>query len=111
MNTYEWNIKQLACKPQEEGKSNVVVTADWTVSVTDGTYTSSLYGTQEFSLNTESNFTPFENLTKDQVVGWVQSAMGIDDVTALQQKLDTQLEEQINPPIIKPKLPWSTEPF
>lgn len=108
MNTYEWKIVALDCKPQEEGKTDVVVTAHWTVSATDGTYTSSAYGTQSFTFNPAKSFTPFANLTQDQVVGWVQAGMGIDAVTALQESLDNQIANQVNPPIVKPPLPWST---
>jgi hypothetical protein len=108
MNTYQWNIAALNCKPQEEGNTDVVVTAHWTVSATDGTYTSSSYGTQSFTFDSTKSFTPFADLTQDQVVGWVQEEMGIDAVTALKESLDKQIEEQVNPPIVTPPLPWST---
>lgn len=105
---YKWNIQALDCVPQEDGLTDVVVTAHWNVSATDGTYTSSAYGTQSFTYDKTKSFTPFANLTQDQVVGWVQEGMGIDAVTALQQSLDQQIENQINPPIVTPALPWAT---
>jgi hypothetical protein len=110
MNTYEWNIAQLECKPQEDGKTDVVVTAHWTVSATDGTNTTSAYGSQSFTLNQEGSFTPFADLTETQVIGWVQESMGIDAVTSLQENLDKQITDLANPPIVRPPLPWSTEP-
>jgi hypothetical protein len=36
--------------------------------------------------------------------------MGIDAVTALQENLDNQIENQINPPIVTPPLPWAPAP-
>jgi hypothetical protein len=106
--TYQWNITQLDCVPQEEGLADVVVTAYWDVTATDGTYTSSAYGSQPFTLDSTKAFIPYSSLTKDEVVGWVQAAMGIDAVTTLQENLDKQIENQINPPIVTPALPWAT---
>ena len=106
---YQWTIQALDCKPEEDGKTNVVVTAHWSVSATDGTNSAGVYGTQTFTLTGESAFTPFEDLTQDQVVGWVQESMGIDAVTALQENLDSQIENKINPPIVTKSAPWITE--
>jgi hypothetical protein len=103
---YQWNIQALDCVPQEDGKTDVVVTAHWTVSATDGTYTSSAYGTQSFTYDAGKAFIPYADLTLSEVVAWVQAAMGVDAVTALQENLDKQIENQINPPIVTPPLPW-----
>ena len=103
---YQWNIQALDCVPQEDGKTDVVVTDHWTVSATDGTYTSSAYGTQSFTYDASKTFIPYVDLTLSEVVAWVQAAMGVDAVTALQENLDKQIENQINPPIVTPPLPW-----
>jgi hypothetical protein len=103
---YQWNIQALDCVPQEDGKTDVVVTAHWTVSATDGTYTSSAYGTQSFTYDASKAFIPYADLTLSEVVAWVQAAMGVDAVTALQENLDKQIQNQINPPIVTPPLPW-----
>ena len=104
--TYQWNIQAMDCVPQEDGHTDVVVVAHWNVSATDGTYTSSVYGTQSFKLKQGGSFTPYADLTQEQVVGWVQEGMGIDAVTKLQENLDKQIENQINPPIVTLPLPW-----
>jgi len=106
--TYQWNIQSLDCVPQEDGKTDVVVTASWTVSATDGTYSSSSYGSQSFAFQSGESFTPYADLTSDQVIGWIQAGMGVDAVTALQEGLDNQIAAQINPPIVTLPLPWST---
>lgn len=108
--TYQWNIQALDCIPQIEGEIDYVVTAHWTVSATDGTYTSSAYGTQSFTYDGAKSFTPFDELTLEQVVGWVQEGMGIEAVTQLQESLDKQIEDQIDPPIVTPPLPWAPAP-
>jgi hypothetical protein len=105
--TYQWNIQSLDCVPQEDGKTDIVVTAHWTVSATNGTYTGSAYGTQSFTYDAGKAFIPYNSLTQDEVVGWVQAGMGIDAVTALQENLDKQIADQIDPPIVTPPLPWA----
>lgn len=107
MNTYNWTISALDCKPLEDGHKDIVVTAHWRVDATDGTNTTGVYGTQSFTLTEGADFTPFEELTETQVVGWVQSGMGVDAVTALQENLDKQIENLVNPPIVSPALPWA----
>lgn len=108
--TYQWNIPQLDCLPQIEGEVDYVVTAHWTVQATDGNYSAYAYGTQGFTYNGSKNFTPFNELTQEQVVSWVQEGMGVDAVTQLQESLDKQIENQINPPIVTPALPWAPTP-
>ena len=107
MNTYAWTISALDCKPKEEGKTNVVVTAEWQVSATDGTHSAGACGKQSFTLDPSKPFISFDNLTEDQVVGWVQESLGIDAVTLLQERLDAQIEDLVNPPAIKMPLPWA----
>jgi hypothetical protein len=108
--TYQWTIQAMDCVPQEDGHTDVVVVAHWNVSATDGAYTSSVYGTQSFTYDPETSFTPYDQLTQEQVVGWVQAGMGIDAVTALQENLDQQIANQVNPPIVTPPLPWAPAP-
>jgi hypothetical protein len=107
---YQWTIQAMDCVPQEDGLTDVVVTAHWNVSATDGTYTSNVYSTQSFTLSQGGTFTPYADLTQEQVVGWVQAAMGAEGVASLEANLNTQIENQINPPIVTPPLPWTPAP-
>ena len=43
---------------------------------------------------TGEDFIPYEDLTKDQVCGWLESTL---DVDAMEESLDKQLELLINP--------------
>jgi hypothetical protein len=105
--TYQWTIQAIDCVPQEDGHTDVVVVAHWNVQGTDGTYTSNVYGTQSFTYDSGKAFIPYESLTEPEVVTWVQDAMGAEGVASLQANLDTQIENQINPPIVTPPLPWA----
>lgn len=99
-----WSITALDCKPQEGQYTDVVVTAHWTCAGQDVDYSTSVYATCTFPAP-EGAFTPYNQLTQDQVLGWCW-ANGVDkDVTeaAVQQQIDNQ----INPPIVQPPLPWA----
>lgn len=105
--TYTWTISQLDCYPQEAGETDVVFIVHWTLSATDGTYSSSQYGTCGVSYTAGEPFTPYANLTQQQVVGWVEAALGPDQVAAMQASLAQQIQNQINPPVVTPPLPWA----
>lgn len=104
--TYTWNVQQMDCYPEAEGDTDVVFCVHWTLTGTDGTYFCSVYGSQHVTLDPEAPFTPYADLTQDQVIGWVQAAMGEEQVAACEANVAQQIENQINPPVIRPALPW-----
>lgn len=105
-NTYTWVINQLECYPQHEGHADVVFTVHWDRLATDGTYSARIYGAQPVTLAPDAPFTPYADLTEAQVVGWLEDAMGEEQLAAQIAALDKQIEDQINPPVIRPPLPW-----
>jgi hypothetical protein len=100
-----WIIEQMWVKPQEDGQTDVVVTASWRCNGVDGEYSGTIYGTAGFTLAQGSSFTPYDQLTQDQVLGWCWTN-GVDK-DAAEANVATQIQNQINPPIITPPLPWS----
>lgn len=104
MNTITWTIEAMDCKPQEGDLTDVVITAHWRCNGTDGTYSGTVYGTCSFG-QPEGSFTPYADLTQDQVLGWCWSS-GVDK-DATEANIDTQIADQVNPPIITLPLPWS----
>ena len=103
MITLSWIIERLLVKPTEGDKTDVVITADWRCNGTDGTYSGTCYGSASFAPPTEA-FTPYPDLTQDQVLGWCWSN-GVDK-TAIEANVSAQINDQINPPVIAPPLPW-----
>jgi hypothetical protein len=107
MTTFTWTITALDCLPLADGVVNYAVVAHWTCAGTDGTYNASAYSTCSFPAPTgpADQYTPYDQLTQDQVLGWCWTN-GVDkDATeaAVQQMLDNQ----INPPVVTPPLPWA----
>jgi hypothetical protein len=105
--TYTWNVVQLDCYPQYDGETDVVFTVHWTLTGTDGTYTGSAYGSQAVTIDPDVPFTPYPDLTEAQVIGWVQAAMGPEEVAALEFNIAGQIGNQVAPPVVTPPLPWS----
>ena len=105
--TYTWQITAMDCYPQYEGETDVVFTCHWTLNGTDGTYNGSVYGTVGVTYTAGSPYTPYADLTQAQVVGWVETALGAEQVASLEANIATQIQNQINPPVVTPPLPWS----
>ena len=103
--TNTWNVVQMDAYPEYEGEPDVVFTVHWTLSGTDGTYSGSSYGSVGITLTEGSTFTPYADLTLDQVLGWVW-ANGVDK-DAQETAVAAQIEAQINPTVVTPPLPWS----
>jgi hypothetical protein len=104
MNTITWTITAMDCSTTETNP-DTVITAHWTCSGTDGTYSASVYSTCSFA-PPEGTFTPYADLTQEQVLGWCW-ANGVDQ-TATETAVEQQIQNQINPPVITPQLPWVT---
>lgn len=105
--TYQWIISQLQCVPKQGDLQDVVVVCHWrrnaNTTVDGKDYFADVYGAQSFTQPSGENFTPYDQLTYEQVCGWLNSAL---DVPQLDLTLDNQLENQINPPVIVLPLPF-----
>jgi hypothetical protein len=101
--TILWIIERLLCKPTEGSLTDVVITADWRCNGSQDQYSGTCYGSCSFAPPSGS-FTPYEDLTEQQVLDWC-FANGVDQA-AIEANVTAQIENQINPPIIAPPLPW-----
>ena len=91
-----WKIVQLDRKTAD----GFVTTAHWTVTATGGDFSASSYGSCGFG---GELITPYEDLTEEQVLGWVW-ANGVDK-DATEESLAVQIELQKNP-VTATGVPW-----
>ena len=105
--TYTWLVEQMQAYPEKDGYQDVVFTVCWRVNANDGNYSATIYGSIGVALDPSAPFTPYADLTQDQVVGWVKDAMGPEQVAANEANLANQIENLINPPVVTPPLPWA----
>jgi hypothetical protein len=100
-----WKIDSMLIKPQEAGYTDVVYQIFWTVTDSDGMYEAGQAGKTEVGLPA-SGFTPYDQLTEAQVLGWVQTSLGPEEVAAIEQNLNLQIVYMQAPPVIALPLPW-----
>ena len=101
-----WLIETLWVRPVVEGLPDVVVTAAWRCNGTDGQYNGSVYATVSFTPPDPSKFIAYQDMTQAEVLNWVWSS-GVDK-DAAEAAVVQQIEQQKNPPIVTPPLPWGT---
>ena len=106
-NSFNWVIEQLDCYPEQDGETDVVFTVHWRLNAQDGEYGATAYGTVGVSYAPGQPFTPYADLTEAQVVGWVQAALGAEQVAQMEAALAANIAAQINPPVVSPPLPWA----
>jgi hypothetical protein len=106
--TTAWSITRLDAYPQVGPLTDVVVTAHWCLTGTDGVYVARTQGAVSFALEPDQPFTPYDELTEEQVVGWVQGVFGPAYTQGLEDNITREVELLANPPIVTPPLPWAT---
>ena len=102
MTTFTTTITSMYTLPQVEGETDVVVTAMWTVTGVDGTYTANIGGSSQFTLSPV--FTPYAQLTEAQVIAWIPESQ----ITSAQACVQGQIDSMITPPVSPSSqaLPW-----
>jgi len=91
--TIEWKIAQL----ERTLADGVVYTLHYTVDAFDGTYRSSAYGSIGFEPPEEDALIPFADLTEEIVIVWLLDKLGEEQVKAVSDALQAQLDEQASP--------------
>ena len=104
---YNWNFNPLTCYTHQDGYDDVVMTVHWQFIGTSGSlYTAQSIGTESFTFNPTVSFTPFDQLTKEIVQGWVEDKMGPERISQLSASVAQQIEDQITPKIVNLSPPW-----
>jgi hypothetical protein len=98
-----WIIERLLVRKVEGTLTDVVITADWRCNGSQDQYSGTCYGSASFQPPSGS-FTPYDQLTEQQVLDWC-FANGVDQA-AIEANVTAQINDQINPPVIAPPLPW-----
>jgi hypothetical protein len=109
--TITWKVGVMECYPTYDQNTDVVFTVHWdcvgSETVNGSTYNGRVYGSTGVTFHSGSDFTPYEDLTQPQVLGWVWDAMGSGSKENYETAVQNQINNQINPPIVTPPLPWS----
>ena len=96
-NIYSWHISQFNAKIEEDGHQNVIYEIIFSYRLSNGEENPIQVQVDDMcriEYNPEGDFIPYEDLTKEIVVGWIES---IVDVAALKEVVDNLMEQQLNP--------------
>jgi hypothetical protein len=107
MINYTWEFPAFDCRVQEDGMQDVVTTVHWIYTGTneDG-ISATLYGAQSVGTPTPDAFTPYPDLSEEQVIGWMEETM---DIKSMQENIALQIELIINPIIVTLPPPFKNE--
>jgi len=111
MITYNWNCRTVDCYPEQNNEADVVYNVHWIITgvsdvpmppvttppIPGATYSATSIGTQKLDTSQITTFIPFEDLTNDEVVAWTKSAMGAEQVTAIEASIESQINSLITP--------------
>jgi hypothetical protein len=103
--TITWSVTAMDAYPTVGSETDVVFTVHWTCSGVQDTYSASVYSTCSVPTPTGGAFTPYADLTQDQVLSWIWGN-GVDQ-TATEAAVQQQIDLQITPVVVTPPLPWS----
>lgn len=112
---YTWKITQLT-KQNTNDLDNVIIGTRWEVTGTDEDgFSGTFVGATPFDLTTvdPDSFTPYDSLTENQVIGWIQTKVSSSAATGywdhISERIDAAIssEKNIKVAVEKDELPWS----
>jgi len=104
MTIFNWQITSMPSYAQIDGQSDVVFQVNWQCQAQDDAYQATSVGAVTVTYTAGSPFTPYADLTENQVWGWVNPQI---DRPAIEANLQAMIDAQKTPTVVTPPLPWS----
>jgi len=107
---FNWQITSMPAYTQIDGQSDVVFQVNWLCTAVDGvpdlagSFSATSVGSVSVTYTAGSPFTPYADLTENQVWGWVNPQI---DRPAIEANLQALIDAQKNPPVVTQPLPWN----
>jgi hypothetical protein len=101
---FNWVISQLDSIPSLDGMDKVINVIHYRAQKQNNDYIADTYGSLMVGTPHEASFTPYDEVTKEMVEGWLTAGL---DSEAIEANLDAQIQNFLNPPIVAYPLPWS----
>lgn len=103
--TFNWVISQLDSMPSLDGMDKVISVIHWRAQKQlQDSWTADTCGALIIPAPHEASFTPYDEVTKEMVEGWLESSL---DTEAIEANLDAQIQNFLSPPVVAYALPWS----
>ena len=109
---FKWTISQLNCAVESEGLPNVINMIYWIYNATqvdgDKVWLAEYCGVSFVEQPNPQNFIPYEDVTEEEVIGWLEEILPVD---GMQLALENKIAElKINPIEVTLPLPWEPTP-
>ena len=104
----KWIIHQL----ERKADNGFVFNVHWRYAITDTdeygkTYYADSYSVAHYEQDEEAeDYIPYEELTEQDVIGWVEQSLGEEKLASMEESLINQIENQKNPVSLN-GLPWT----
>ncbi len=104
-----WKIDSIKCLAQVDDYTDVVYDIAWRVFATEGDHSTSVYGsvTVSFDPDDVTDFVPYEDLTEEEVLGWVFDSLGEERLAEIEGSVTNALQDIIAPKVVTNPLPWA----
>ena len=101
---YNWifNDESFQCVKALDGLTNVVEMIHWKYEVTDDVTSGIITGCNAFAAPTQENFIPFEELTKAEVVSWLEAVNDMDQLKSAAEHEYNQIKNSNNQEVLPP---------
>ena len=100
--TITWNVNTL----ERITATGEVQTVHYTVDAEDRTHRAGAYGSVGLDPADPDDMTPYADITKEQVIGWLHAKLGEEAVANVESVLQTQIDEQ-RAPSKAAGVPWA----
>jgi hypothetical protein len=109
--TFIWSVMPDGLRVKEvSGNQDTVISVHFKITATDGTHAVDMQRVAELRPVPGAPFTPYSQLTEQQVINWAKAVMPVNNIDRIEELLAQRLEQKQNPPVrsvIKPA-PWNT---
>jgi len=100
---FTWVISQLESIPSIDGMEKVISLIHYKAQKKHENFTAEINGAFSVEAPHEASFTPYDEVTKEMVEGWLTEGLNCKTIEA---NLDAKIQDFINPPLVAYPLPW-----
>ena len=96
--TWTWDVATVDTYPSYTDdnsvtESDVIYNVHWRLTGSDGTNESTSIGTVPLEVSDISSFTDFDSVTTSDVEGWVETAIGSEELTSIKAGIQSRVNE------------------
>ena len=89
---------------QIDGQTDVVFQVNWSCGAYEDRLSATTAGSVPVTYTAGSPYTPYDQLTQEQVWGWINPSIDRPEIEA---NLQVMIDAQKTPEVVTPPLPWS----